>query len=736
MEFDDNVLRELMQTFQAEAVDYVKTINQSLLQMERAETDVQRQEQVQAAMRAAHTLKGAARAVNMLTVEEITHQLESVIQAGREDASALTSDTCDVLYTALDTIEQLIAGFDVDVQQVLVNLASLMNAASVRTPVVEALAAESTATTIALTVDEPELKPVPNTHHVEDTIRVKTSKLDDLMAQVGLLLAVRIGSEERLQDTRELRHRLERWHKLWREIKLLLPQVHGAAGQQLSELLYSYSMHMNDVQRSFDQFEREMRQDARRLDMALSTLQDNVRQVRMVPFQTISLTLERAVRDAARVEKKQVEFIVEGQDVELDKKVLEALKDPLLHLLRNAVSHGIEALTTRERNGKDSVGRIELRVSQRGNEVQIVVEDDGQGFDIDGLRAMQRNGNANGHGTENSDDAIALAFMPGISTATEITEISGRGVGLDVVRQHIESIRGRIHVNNRPGHGATITLIVPTSLAITRVLMVSAGEERYGLPLLSIEKIIKPGNISVVSGKSLLEVDDARVPLSALGTVLERPVYEAELSEQFAVILMVADKRIALLVNDVQTELELAVKPLSEPLKQVRNVMGTALLGNGEPLIILNPSDLIKSTVNHTYQAPIINHREAEVEEVAIEVLVVDDSITTRTLEKNILEMAGYNVTTATNGREALKQLESHQFDIVISDVQMPHMDGIELVTTIRGHERFQMLPLILVTSLESPEDRQRGLSAGANAYIVKRGFNQEELLKTIQQFV
>jgi two-component system chemotaxis sensor kinase CheA len=182
--------------------------------------------------------------------------------------------------------------------------------------------------------------------------------------------------------------------------------------------------------------------------------------------------------------------------------------------------------------------------------------------------------------------------------------------------------------------------------------------------------------------------------------------------------------------------LELAVKPLPAPLVQVRNVMGTALLGNGEPIVILNPGDLIKSTVNHTYHAPIVNHLDEAAEETPVEVLVVDDSITTRTLEKNILEMAGYNVTTATNGREALKQLETRPFDIVISDVQMPHMDGIELVTAIRGHDKFQMMPVILVTSLESPEDRQRGLSAGANAYIVKRGFNQEELLKTIQRFV
>jgi two-component system, chemotaxis family, sensor kinase CheA len=728
MELDDNVLRELMQTFQAEAVDYVKTINQSLLQMERAETDVQIQEQVQAAMRAAHTLKGAARAVNLLSVEKITHEMESILQAGGDDMSVMTPDAYDTLYAALDVMEQLIAGLEIDPDPIQASLAELLN--------VQGMEVSGAGSRVkAAFSDDANARLVPTLTRAEDTIRVKTSKLDELMAQVGLLLGVRIGSGERLQNARDLRHRLARWHKLWREIKLVLPQTQGPAAQQLSDLLYGYAAHMSDTQRAFDRLEHNMRQDARRLDMALGILQDTVRQVRMIPFQTIALSLERAVRDAARLEGKQLEFTIEGQDVELDKQVLEALKDPLLHLLRNAVSHGIESSSERIDSGKGPVGHIAVRVAQRGNEVQIVVNDDGKGFDLDGLRAAHRNGHGDSD-LETSDQVIALAFAPGVSTATEITEISGRGVGLDVVRQRIESVRGRIHVTDHPGCGATMALTVPTSLAITRVLLVRAGTEQYGLPLLSIEKIVRPGHVSVIAGKSLLEVDKAHLPLNTLSAVLERPVSEASLTEQFAVILVVAEKRIALLIDDVMTELELAIKPLADPLLQVRNVLGTALLGSGEPVIILNPGDLIKSTAHHTYRA-LMGTRQAETVEAApIEVLVVDDSITTRTLEKNILTMAGYKVTTATNGQEALKQLEAHHFDIVISDVQMPHMDGIELVTALRGLNKFQVLPVILVTSLESAEDRQRGLSAGANAYIVKRGFNQEELLKTIRQFV
>lgn len=730
MEFSDEILRQLMDTFRVEAVDYVKTMNESLLEMERAETDAQWQEPLNAAMRAAHSLKGAARAVNLLTVEDITHRMESVMQAGRDDVNILTPDAYDALYAALDMVEQLIAGAEADASPIIAHLARLIDAPHGGASQPEPDGRRSTA-------EKLDTKHAPGPLSVEDTIRVKTNKLDELMAQVGSLVAIRIGGEERLEATHQLSRRMARWPKLWREIKLLLPQIHDNTGKQLSDLLYDYADHMKEMQSTFDQFEREMRLDARRLDIALNTLQDNVRRVRMVPFQTISHSLERAVRDTARAEQKELDFTIEGGEVELDKKILEALKDPLLHLLRNAVAHGIEAPSKRMTLGKNPVGRVELRLSQRGNEVQIVVEDDGQGFDIEKLRAApHHNGYTNGSDLENQDDPIALAFMPGVSTASEVTEISGRGVGLDVVRQHIEAVRGRIQVANRPGHGVTIRLTMPTSLAITRVLMVRVGSERYGLPLLSIEKIVKPRNITILSGKTQLEVDGARLPFCPLASVIERPLHEANLAEQFALVLTVGDRRVALLVDDILTELELAVKPLAHPLVQVRNVIGTALLGSGEPVIILNPNDIINTTSRHTYQVKDALPQEATAQAARIEILVVDDSITTRTLEKNILEMAGYNVTTATNGREALKKLEAHAFDIVISDVQMPQMDGIELVSTIRTDNRFQMLPLILVTSLESPADRERGLSAGANAYIVKRGFNQEELLKTIQQFV
>jgi two-component system chemotaxis sensor kinase CheA len=334
------------------------------------------------------------------------------------------------------------------------------------------------------------------------------------------------------------------------------------------------------------------------------------------------------------------------------------------------------------------------------------------------------------------DEIMSLAFLPGLSTSEEVTAIAGRGVGLDVVRQGLANIQGRISVDSTPGVGTTFNLIVPTSLMMTRGLLVRVGKERYALPLLAIEKIIEPGDSFIIGGRQMITVDNKPLALVSLAQVLRRPVREEDQSAApLAVILSVADQRLALLVDDVLTEQELAVKALGLPLRRVMNIAGAALMGNGDPVVILNPADLVHSARQVNVMDRRVNGRdEPEAPQDQIHVLVVDDSITTRTLEKNILEAAGYRVTTATDGHEAIKRLEDNPtIRIVVTDVEMPQMDGIALVQTIRASEKYNHLPLVLVTSLESREDRERGMVAGADAYIVKRGFDQAELLATIQ---
>jgi two-component system chemotaxis sensor kinase CheA len=726
-ELESELLQKLLTTFRDEAADHLQTINQSLLKMERIDDENERQTLVQEAFRAAHSLKGAARAVSLTDIEELAHDIESILQTARHGDAPLGADTCDVLYNALDTIEQLVAGERVDTDSLRSNL---KNAKQQNGDVPD----QPTVNTVIETK-----APNNNMAPGEETIRVSLHKLDDLMAQVGELLVSKISAEQRLVETRNIDYQLAQWPKMWREISLLLPHIEGRHGRPLAETLHRHAEYMHNLVDSFSSLNQTITHDTLQLGMVTTDLQDKVRRVRMVPFQTLTPALERTVRDVARSENKQVTFSVTGGEVELDKQILESLKDPLIHLLRNAVDHGIESPDRREKAGKSPEGLIELIIQQRGSEVRIAVSDDGQGFDLEALlKSYRANDNAALSADASEDEIIALAFLPGMTTSQQVTAISGRGVGLDVVRQRIEAVQGRIAVENMPGHGAVVRLVVPTTLAMMRGLMVRAGNERYALPLLSVEKIIEPHDSYMVSGKRMITVDETPLPLAALSAVLERPETDAAPSPNpLAIVLNVADQRLALLVDDVLTEQELAVKPLGKPLQRVRNVTGAALLGNGEPVIILNPADLVKSA--RGTRAPIImfpSQKDKDQEETVHRILVVDDSITTRTLEKNILEAAGYEVITATDGTEALKRLKEGAIDLVVADIQMPQMDGISLTTHLRGSETYRGLPIILVTSLESREDRERGMMAGADAYIIKRGFDQAELLTTIQRLL
>jgi len=789
---DDELLKELLQTFQAEAAEHLGNMNQTLLKLERQPAERTRVTLLQDAFRTAHSLKGAARAVGLEDIERIAHVMEDVLKRARDHKLQLDPGACDILYNALDFIQMMLDGKTPDIDPICQQIADLAaeplpepepepaarpaktNGEIKPAPAAKAKAppkpAPEPAPVQAVEPPAPEPEPEPvvqpaavahpvepvhtpapeqNRNHEkpqggdpqhplmssesDETIRVSISKLDALMAQAGELLVAKIGAEQRVADMQDVRAQLAQWPKAWREIKALFPRVASSndAGRQLVEMLNRHYDYLQNVTRQISVTEQDINRDTLRLGMVTGRLQDEVRRVRMVPFQTFESLLQRTLRDAARTENKQAVLLLEGGEVELDKKVLEALKDPLLHLLRNAVGHGLEMPDDRVKKGKPAEGKVGITVSQHGSEVWIIVHDDGHGFDLDGLRrAAKAAGMA--EGDTSADDVIAYAFQPGITTNQKVTAISGRGVGLDVVRQQLENLQGRIVVKNNPGHGASFQLIVPVSLAMTRVLLVSTGPELYALPLASIEKIIGIRSTFSVEGQTMITVDGRPLPLISLGAALRRPAPMPK--NPLAVIMGIAEQRLALLVDDVLTEQELAIKPLGKPLLRVPNVAGAAVLGNGEPIIILNAADLVKSS-RSARGITILSQAERE-QKPKYWILVVDDSITTRTLEKNILETAGYEVVTATDGREAVAQLKKNPISLVVSDVQMPNLDGIGLCTEIRGSSEYKEMPIILVTSLENPEDRERGMMAGANAYIVKRGFNQAELLATITQLL
>jgi two-component system chemotaxis sensor kinase CheA len=451
------------------------------------------------------------------------------------------------------------------------------------------------------------------------------------------------------------------------------------------------------------------------------------------------------VRDLARSKGVEVVLEVQGGETEMDKHVLEQIKDPLIHLLRNCIDHGIEMLAERKRRGKPLRGAITLSAERRANFIVVEVSDDGAGIDLPAVReAAVRRGLITPEAAAEAPESTLfdLIFTPGLSTSTIITEVSGRGIGLDVVRKNVENLQGRVDVRSVRGQGTVFTLTLPFTLASTRCLLIRSGGQIYAAPLSAVEKLAPVGqdDIASVEGKEAIRYLDRPLALVRLADVLRLPGPRETLAERGklpAIILAAGGQRIAFLVDELLGEQELVVKNIGRQLSRVPNVSGATILGTGQVVLILNAVDLVKSAQRTSGPSflPAAEEKEAAAQERKT-ILIVDDSITTRTLEKNILTTAGYQIRLALDGYEALSALAEGHCDLVVSDLDMPRMDGFELTRQLKGDERYRDLPIILVTSLDSAGDKTKGIEVGADAYIVKGTFDQDNLLETIRQLI
>ncbi|MEQ8672813.1 MAG: hybrid sensor histidine kinase/response regulator [Aggregatilineales bacterium] len=584
----------------------------------------------------------------------------------------------------------------------------------------------------------------------EETVRITVSKLDRLMEEATELLIARMHGEEQQRNIKETRRLINRWQKEWRGVRAAYIrtvrrlQDEGAHNSELPILLKFLEFNqrmLTETARQLQLLSQSTIQNNTHLNTLSEQLQDDISGMRMMPFETIIGGFQRMMRDLARDTRKQLQLDIEGAAVEIDKSVLEQLKDPLMHLLRNAIDHGIESPEDRQLHGKSPIGHIKIEVEQRGSEIIVRVIDDGRGINPDSVRKVVVE-----RGIMSESDALALSdedarmyiFQSGLSTLDKVTSLSGRGIGMDIVRDRVESLRGRVSLHSVVGQGTTTTLSVPVSLTRIRCVLLRVGEQHLAVPS---AMVIRMGEFSrdevfTAEGREMVLINERPTPLASLGQVLNVPSANAD--ELVNIItLQATDRLVAFEVDELQTEQELVLKPLGPELARAPYVAGAALLGTGDVIIVLDANDLIRKATGAA-----IPRRRAyitDTSEVAtrrLRVLVVDDSITTRTLEKNILETAGFEVHVAFDGVEAWHTLSEYDFDLVISDVEMPNMTGLELAAKIKSSGQYRHIPVILLTSLSKPEQREAGLRAGADAYLVKSRFDQGELLATIQSVV
>jgi two-component system chemotaxis sensor kinase CheA len=565
-----------------------------------------------------------------------------------------------------------------------------------------------------------------------DTIRVEASRMDQLVNLAGELILNKIKLESKSYHAKSLIEEMENI--------LGKGQEYGDNGNR-EEIRKG----LLDIRSHLQEFYQDYSEDLLELDYNTQEMQSHALSLRMLPISTLFEEFPRFVRDFSREMGKNIELRIHGGETELDKRMLEELRGALIHLIRNACDHGIEAPEVRKAKGKPEKGVIDLNAYPRVNGVVIEIHDDGQGMDVKKIRetAVKRNFLDAKTAEEMTDEEIIYqTLQPGFSTSKIITDISGRGVGLDVVKSNLENLRGDLWIDTSPGKGTGISLEVPLTLAIINCLLVTASEDIYAVPLHFVEETIRmqvkdlksERNREVVTHRGQVLMVVRLLDLLGLpATGRLRPLQTPE-DYFFLIILRFRQQKLALAVDTILRDQEVIVKTLGQYLKSVQYISGATILREGEPALILNVFDIFQAAEMETGKG--IRQEVEAAERPPKRILVVDDSITSRIVEKNILERAGYVVDVAVDGQEAIDMIRDKDYHLFVIDIEMPKIDGFELTRRIREMEKTQEVPAVIVTSRASDQDKRRGIEVGAQAYIVKGSFDQTVLIDTVKRLI
>lgn len=794
---DDEFLQRLLATFKIEADENLKSITTGLLELEKTTDPDTRTRLIERVFREAHSLKGAARAVNKRDVELVCQSIEGVFSGLKRHTLALSPAAFDTLHHALDTVEGLLASTGEDqpaVSEVVAQLDQLLDARPISAappspppppaptgalPTPPARPAEAPRSLPQRTPPplveessppEPEEKPAipaPAAPRLPaaDTIRISASRLDNLFLQAEELLSVKLTTAQHVSDLQDITVMLEMWQREWVKTS---PEVHRLQRytDQSGTLRISSGCHPSLVKMlDFIDWNRAqmevlidrvhtltktMAQEQRTVGGMIDNLLEDVKKSLMLPFSTLLDTFPKMVRDLSRAQGKEVAIVLKGGEVEIDRRILEEVKTPLIHILRNSIDHGIEKPAVREKNNKPRQGTITVSVAQPdASRVEIIVTDDGAGIDVASLKqAAVRHGYISTSEADkmNEEEALFLIYRSSVSTSAIITDISGRGLGMTIVREKVEQLGGQISASTAPYIGTSFQILLPVTVATSRGVLVQAGNGVFVIPTSGVERVlrVRKDQVKLVQNGEVIQVGQRSVPLVYLADVLELPRAQSDPNEYSGhdspyleiVLLGGVDQRRAFVVERVINEQEVLVKNLGKQLARVRNVSGATILGSGRVVPILHVLDLLKSAERLNSRLDQTPKPVEPGEKLQKSILIAEDSITSRMLLKNILEGAGYRVQATVDGTDALTALKTDSFDLLVSDIEMPRMNGLELTAKIRADQKLSGLPVILVTSLGSPEDREKGIDAGADAYITKSSFDQTNLLAVIKRLI
>jgi two-component system chemotaxis sensor kinase CheA len=731
-----DIRKQLLAAFEAEHREHLQAIRSALDHAGGGEIDLTD------VFRRAHSLKGAARAVDLPAVEEVAHQLEALFSQVLDGQQALDDPAIATVRQNLDLIEDLVA-------DVLKPPGPQTPSAPVSKPVL-----------LEPEPDGPKTEtPVPADTGTGSYLRVTAEQMEELSDSMHQLLA-ELQANEGIDGTLrqielEIRSLRRSWDQLHAQANALghaAQAQQGRNGPSIAPRLRDFDQGLKAVFRRLSALSRDRRQSSWSIEQAARQVRDSIDRVSLVSAETVFGGFGHMVREIARKAGRDVHVRSIGLDIQVDRQVLQALKDPVMHLLRNAVSHGAEPPEERIAKGKPERAEVSLELASRGGRLAISIRDDGRGPNLARIEqvAVERGllpSRDAGHLPPMMDQLLSLVFTPGFSTADEIDRLSGRGIGLSVVSEAVRKLQGSVLLRPRYPHGTEVLLNVPFTAARQPLVLLEAEERTFGLPSHAVERLLRlpASTLESVEGRPTARIEiggeDVIVPVVALAALTGSPnaPLPTEAGHVKAVLVRHGSRTCALAVNafhDVRTMLVSDVQAIG--LNEL--VSGTVLLESELPALVLSPDKLVEHWVMNEGKLAAgglgLTRWGPEEERRARTILVVDDSITTRTLEKSILEAQGYAVLLSVDGIDALHALRSGEaiVDLVIADVEMPRMDGFGLLQAIKNDPRLSTLPVILMTSRADPEDVRKGLDLGASAYITKQKFDQRELLATIGQ--
>ena len=762
----DALLKRLLEAFRPEAEERLSAMSARLLEWEQLPAGAPAQALIELIYREAHSLKGAARTVNIAPVEMVCQSLETLLAALKHGRIAVSPALFDHLHRSLDLVGYYLLAADSAepgpapwaLPELLGQLAALAGGAASAPvlrpgppagPVVQP-APEASIVAAPAGLPEPGLAARAGG---PETVRIRASKLDAILLQLEEMLAVKLRAAQRAADLRATMALMDRWQKEWRHVAPELRQLLQAPApgpqealrrDRVREFLDGMPGRWRGLDAALSSVTRAAERDGRSVASLVDTLLGEVKKAVMLPFSSVLEIFPKLVRDLARDQGKDIRVAVQGGEFEIDKRILEEIRDPLIHLVRNSAGHGIELPAERARRGKAAQGVVTIAVSRiEGDKIEIQVADDGAGIDVQRVKAaaLQRGLVSADQARSLSGAAAAdLVFLSELSTSPVITALSGRGLGLAIVRERLGRLGGFVSVASQPGAGTVFRLVLPVTLSTFRGILVRAAGQVFVVPTAHVARAVRfnPEEVRSVENRETILFENRTLALARLEDVLglPQPAGSPEAPARgFALIVSGGGQLLALGVDAVLHEQEILVKRFAKPLGRVPNIAGAAVLGDGRVVPILSVPDLMKSARQSSGRgarpapaAPARPRRKS--------VLVAEDSITSRLLLQTVLESAGYAVETAVDGAEGWAKLKTGAYDLLVSDVEMPRMDGFALTRAVRQDAALADLPVVLVTSLETREDREQGADAGASAYIVKSSFDQTALLEIIRRLL